>query len=376
MTVKRRDYNEVVPLDPPGGSYRFVGYYRDTSITQSHRKLKNGNWANGGQWDYTYDHFVNTPVKPGPIRLNVGGTYNGSFVVGQDSGATISDLSPSTFGASAYSRMKPTAPSFQTLNAVYELREIPGMLKQRFTKDLLGVPNYWLALQFGWRPLLNDIINFVITQRTAQKRLAQLMRDNGKPVRRRTVLYDYTDSSTSSETSYGATYPIMVTQAYRSIPTMTTKVSYLQRAWASARFRYWLPDGPRDVNWTNAMLARIYGLYPTPSVVYNAIPWTWLVDWFSNVGDVIDNLDGGVANRLAADYFYVMTHTEALVERITTAQMWSPSGGHVDFTCQFRRAFGAKRRGVGDPFGFATNAGSLSSMQLSIMGALGLSRLR
>jgi hypothetical protein len=125
------------------------------------------------------------------------------------------------------------------------------------------------------------------------------------------------------------------------------------------------------------MLARIFGLRPSPIVVYNAIPWTWLADWFVNAGDVVSNLSMGVADRLAADRFYIMQERGA----------WSK----LESTCSFMRAdtndvntvsgtasevWAHKVRVKGDPFGLNTQPNQLTGMQLAILGALGLSRLR
>jgi hypothetical protein len=252
------------------------------------------------------------------------------------------------------------------------------MLHQRFLDSgLSGISDYWLALQFGWKPLLSDIRNFVLTQRSAQDRIKQLLRDNGKPVRRRIQLLNTSTPGNPQEgEAWGQFGPSFSTYFYSGTPRFRSKYSDNDTVWASAQFKYWLPDGPRDINWRRRMMAAIFGLNPTPSVVYNAIPWTWLYDWFTNLGDVISNLDAGVADRLSADYFYVMRHTESVIESTVTIPLYHV--GDIPFTATattVQRVF-SKSRATGDPFGFATNEHMLSGMQLSILGALGMSRLR
>lgn len=252
------------------------------------------------------------------------------------------------------------------------------MLKQRMTSgaNLKNMSNYWLALQFGWKPLLSDIRKLVQTQMNAQKRLNQLLRDNGRPVRRRIMLQDDSDfNSESSGNNTNGMFPTFPT-GYVS----TAKWKQIQRAgnrwWASAQFRYWLPDGPRDIAWSRMMKARIFGINPSPSVVYNAVPWSWLADYFTNLGDVISNLDAGVADRLAADRFYVMRERW----KTTTCTMWATfrrrDGTPVPISGTASSYGAHKSRGKGDPFGFNTNQNQLTGMQLSILGALGMSRLR
>jgi hypothetical protein len=287
------------------------------------------------------------------------------------------DFTGRASGASAYAKMKPTQPEFNALNSIYELREIPGLLKQRFAfNDLKSMSNYWLALQFGWRPLLNDVRNFVLLQRSAQKRLDQLLRDNGRPVRRRVDVYDLSaDPLISTGELYHALNPTFVTQFYRRESNYRYVTTIRDHCWASARFRFWLPGGPRNIAWRRKMLARLYGLTPSPAVVYNMIPWTWLVDWFANVGDLIENLDGGVADRLASDYFYIMRTWEKRVTKEVTGHFRGIDGQNVTATATAHRTRTRKSRLRGHPFGFGPNNTPLSAMQLSILGALGLSRL-
>jgi hypothetical protein len=310
--------------------------------------------------------------------------YNGSlrgtvsaFPMWDITGTPNSSIDGSGLAAAAYNRMKPAQPSFQALNAIYELRELPEMLRARFlSQGLKSIPNYWLALQFGWKPLLNDIRNFIKTHMNAQKRLKQLLRDNGKPVQRRITMVDEIyNQATADGTNYGAFLPLLVTQFYSGVPRYRATNYSRNRVWASARFRYWLPPGPRDISWTRNMMARIYGLNPAPSVVYNAIPWSWLVDWFTSLGDLIENLEPGVADRLAADYFYVMRSQEQVRTTYNTGTFRHQDGSKVELSAYAESKAFIKDRTVGNPFGFTLPQLPLSGMQLSILGALGLSRL-
>jgi hypothetical protein len=280
-----------------------------------------------------------------------------------------------SYGATAYNRMKPAQPKFDGLNALAELRELPKMLRQRFSFDLMSAGNYWLALKFGWEPLWRDVRNLVTTQRQAQAYLRQLLRDNGKPIRRRITLLSDSSSTSQLFTGYNSFYPQFSKGFYVGVPVRLDTTTVTDTIWASARFRYWLPQGsPRDIYWTRKMLSRIYGLHLRPSVVYNAIPWTWMIDWFSGLGDAVSNLDSGVADRLAADYIYVMR--EKKTERVSQATgNFKTSTGSVSLSAVSTGEQVTKSRVRGSPFGFGITESSLSPMQWSILGALGMSRL-
>lgn len=353
----------------------------------------------GDKGNYGYPDFPPVGNVGGPFKLigfetqrsliNVGEIWRGGpsgesyqghvYVQCPDSGFPVQEnWPPDARGAEAYRRMKPTKPSFQALNSIYELRELPGLLRQRMhINDLKSISNYWLALQFGWRPLLNDIRKLCSDQINAQKRLKQLLRDNGRPVRRSIMMQDDTDFTfVSGHNGPGALYPAFTTGFYQGPLVGQWIQTAGNRWWASARFRYWLPGGPRDIAWKRRMIAAIYGLNPSPSVVYNAVPWTWLADWFVNAGDLIENLEAGVADRCAADYFYVMRDRWKRTQAFLKFGFKRRSGEIVQFSGTSQSNGSHKSRVLGDPFGFATNQNMLSGMQLSILGALGMSRLR
>jgi hypothetical protein len=309
--------------------------------------------------------------------------YKGSFVadIGTPYGWLDNpneDWTAAPYAPALYNKLKPTKPTFPGLNALWELREVPGMLRQRFLdQGLQSIGNYWLALQFGWKPLLNDCMNLVLTQQKAQARLKQLIRDNGKPVRRATKLFENkTTTSFTEGYSYAAIYPSLVTQYHDDTPYWSKKEEVTDRVWGSARFRYFLPEGPRDILWTTLMMGRIFGLNPTPLVVWNAMPWSWLIDWFTGASQVIANLEAGVADRLAAEYFYVMREQKRETTMNVAARYHDKTGTKHTVTATTVAENSIKTRLVGDPFGLHTPENGLSGMQLSILGALGLSRLR
>jgi hypothetical protein len=303
--------------------------------------------------------------------------YEGAIASMYDGLAVPSVANSEAWGAQAYAKLKPTKPELNLFTSIGELKDVPLMLKKRMeTTGLSKVGNYHLGIQFGWLPMLRDIQDIVFKQRDTAKRLKQLLRDNGRPVRRRVqIAASISDPVIQSGAAYSAIRPTFQVYYYKDTPTYSQTTYTVDRVWASGRFRYWLPDGPRDIEWTRKMLYALYGMYPSPSAVYNLIPWSWLVDWFTNAGFVIQNLDTGVADRLAADYSYVMR------ERATIRDSWSrvtftDGKSEQTFNVSSSAVGISKYRAAGDPFGFNTNPNQLSGMQLSILGALGLSRLR
>jgi hypothetical protein len=117
-------------------------------------------------------------------------------------------------------------------------------------------------------------------------------------------------------------------------------------------------------------------LYLSPQFCWNALPWSWLADWFSNAGSILENLDVGVADRLAADYMYVMRTKLYTLQHTNTLKLQTLDGSPVPVSVTSLQQSAISTRLAGDPFGFSTSQNSLTNTQLSILGALGLSRLR
>lgn len=304
--------------------------------------------------------------------------YVGQFGVGvgpSDPG----NLSPGTaaYGALAYDRLKPTKPTIDGLNAIIELRDLPSMIRQRFTLSIKSAANAHLAYQFGWKPLLADCQKLYVTHTTLQARLKWLLDHEGQPIRVKKKIFETESMSGHTNTvDLACLRPTLNNAAWAGTQVRSTFSEERHAIWACARFRFWLPKGPRDVDWTDDMIRKLYGLHIRPIVVYNAIPWTWLIDWFTGAASVVANLDAGVADRLAADYFYIMGH-RSRSNWVKSTGVFNANNSQPDVRVSAQAVYlkETKERLKGNPFGFNVSQINLSDMQLSILAALGISRL-
>jgi hypothetical protein len=419
-----RFYDWTLPSNPYNGEFRSkLLSLQGINRSQSHFRGKDGKYREGGPWwmmrilEHSGPSGVVT-VKRADRKL-----YSGRFVLSHHWGPSPV---PSWWGFSnthmmddywnvikpeavaAYNKAKPTRPSMNLANALYELKDVPEMLKQANQHIIQRVRRAWakksqnrnmshtsewyLALQFGWLPLLGDIRDLCKTQREGQGRLAQLIRDEGKPVKRRRTMpnpfgevpWNGINHWTWSDDRPNSTYmsPTMVTQAYLGPGRTATEFeSWVEtQTWFEGQFRYLLPPGPRDVLWKARMWGKILGLdvLSSPSMVYKAVPWSWLVDWFTNVGDMIEVNESGIADNLICDYGYVM-HRSAWVHRtsadqyVQTGSTSNPKSTRVNAVLTTRHEH--KMRWPATTFGFGVSSQDLNLKQVSILGALGLSRL-
>jgi hypothetical protein len=318
--------------------------------------------------------------------------YRGVICNGQTpanpSGESI-DVLLTQLAPTAYSRMKPTKPSFDGIRELLELRDLAKLTQLRMKgaahDQIPRVPgNSWLAVNFGAAPLIQSMIDLYQAYNGWEKRLKWLLDNEGEPIRTRVNMGTFS-SQTDPVVTTGSNevgLAIIPADGFASgtfVGTWQRKTwSYEKNiVWASAQFRYWLPAGPRDVVWTYKMRRRLFGIDRfSLSQIYDAYPWTWLIGWFSNAATVLQNLEAEVADRLAADWFYMMgTKIRANVSELSTTVKSSPWGPQKALYSRTEVSTIEKRRLRGDPFGLNTNPANLSGIQLSILGSLGISKL-
>lgn len=369
---------------------------RNLIISENHRR-KGTAWSGGGPFYQITDRKVPEPSQKISGRNTAFGLkFTGRFApLGVPLTPPVFRTNPDwdtdsaaalAYGATAFNRARPGNPTADALNTGVELLRdgIPAIPLALFNRlrPLKSVGSEYLNVQFGWLPLLRDIQKMYETYRNLDRLLSQLRRDNGKGIRRRRVLVRNTSVSTVESASTNAFTFVTPTPWFNGLGTSWSRkvVSTVtqERVWFAARFRYYIPDIGTP-QWTRRATRALFGLNPTPAVIWNALPWSWLIDWFSNVGDVMSNLSVNAAENCVADYAFLM-------REYTTYVRTEVYGGHsglsnngssvapFTFSCAYDDQVTRKTRVVADPYGFGMSWNGLSPYQLSILAALGVSR--
>lgn len=147
-----------------------------------------------------------------------------------------------------------------------------------------------------------------------------------------------------------------------------------QRQWFSGAFTYYLPDSDELGGLGRLALEadRLFGVVPDIADLWNLIPWSWLVDWFVNVGPVLQNLANYSKYGLVMPYGYMMEHTIVEYQYTFTPSVKTDKivGGGVNLVIVDE----TKKRVQASPFGFGVTWDGFNPGQLAILAALGLSR--
>lgn len=273
-------------------------------------------------------------------------------------------------------RTNPSRPVVDLPVAIYELRELPGLIKDsmHFLREgwkslsRKEKANQYLAYQYGWRPLVKDLSRLLDFHDHFHKRseMIHAIFEGGGVKRRRTLQEDMSLGPTDTVTISSVTGSSTINVRRQ---TLTRR-----RIWATTR---WVPDStklPPKGNREISQLARnsVLGLHIEAATVWEALPWSWLVDWFTTSGDYLN------ANRNAVPAVHlhgcVMTHTESY--RLTSRPKGIDSCTETAPGAECLEYLSTKVRRVQNNPSISAYFPFLSRTQVSILGALSVQRIR
>lgn len=290
-------------------------------------------------------------------------------------------------GTTAIARCKPTNNVANLAVSIAEIahggrREFLGSAqwKGRLKAAKVGSSGFLLS-SFGWEPLVADIRSASYAAANSHRLLESYEKNSGKLVRRRyefpvekTEVTEYVGSSDGF--SFAASMTNLLDTS-KPMPVLAKTTKTYRRTWFSGAFTYHLPVGYNSRNRLIEAAAKagpLLGIELTPEVVWNAVPWTWAIDWMSNAGDVVSNLSDWSTDGLVLKYGYIMEHTVSEVTYTLTGRCrYKPYGN--TFAAPVTAYLETKRRERATPFGFEVAWNGLSPRQLAISAALGITRV-
>lgn len=272
-------------------------------------------------------------------------------------------------GTTAIARVAPTNPLVDLSTSVAELlRE--GLPQVPGTAGNVGGEH--LNIQFGYLPLYGDATDLHRVARDSDALIAQYERDSGRWIRRR---YRFEDEvSVTTETRTNAVPAPIGTAASGLVSTGTLVTTRTTRTstWFSGAFTYHLPrNGWRR---SAAMLDHLYGIRPGVDTLWQLTGYSWLADYFTNIGDVMQNLTAFKQDGLVMPYGYIMRKRVCTHEETWSGPLYI-GGQQRTGVASSVKTYTVHQRLPATPFGFGLELGDLSGRQLGILAALGISRL-
>lgn len=283
-------------------------------------------------------------------------------------------------GATAISRCAPSSPHAQVYSAIGELRNdglpaVPGLTALNGG----GLASEYLNFVFGVQPTISDIRKIYSSLKDTEKILKQYIRDSGRLVRR-SYSFPVEEKVISTTTSKGV-LPNGPGSAWSNsylwqrLGDLTITTLETREVWFSGAFMYYAADPSGNLGKIARQIQKanhLLGIAPTPSAIWELQPWSWAVDWVTNIGDVLNNVSMFLTDGMIMPYGYVMEHKLRTIQYTYAGGIAKTyGGGTTPVTLQQSFYRETKRRRPATPFGFGLELGDFSPRQWAILAALG-----
>lgn len=296
----------------------------------------------------------------------------------------ISSLIPSigTVATAALARSNPSKPYVSVPNFLYELKDLPGMIRDigNLKRQLENVrrkgiqqvtaknsASHLLSYQMGWAPLISDLQKLIDFQAQVDKKLRDLQGlYNGGGLQRKVRSPAW---KATKEQNVFSDFP-MESVISPQIRCDVIRLTSIER-WATVR---WYPKTLPDTRYSSQEMAKVardltFGMHRiTAKQLWDAIPWTWLIGWFSNVDEFLQAHHNAIP----------LTHsTPCVMTKTETKTSWTRTDLLQE---QVQGGYGAAGYSTKERI---TSSGTLSATipflngrQISILGALAIQRKR
>lgn len=264
----------------------------------------------------------------------------------------------------------PSRPVVMPPTMIQDLITLPGLIRE--TGKLLSKPrklwspreaaNGYLAAKFGWWPMIDDLLKLLDLQKHILKRNAELKKlYSGKGLRRR--LKFNTDTKT-----YKQAHLIGLYQS--ATVTCPISVTVVKSQWATIHWKPTAPPPfhPMDEKWNQKTTRLVLGMTPEGMAkgLWDVIPWTWLLGWFTNIGKLTLAHSNTVPATWSEPCF--MNKVEAT---FTAGGADATYCEQIQLSASGKRTYTTRSRAIGGGVALpGLNLPYLDGSRLSVLGAL------
>jgi len=260
----------------------------------------------------------------------------------------------------ALANMNPSRPAVDIQLFLFELKDFPGMLKDlgdALVRRRLGQggPKDHLAYSFGWAPLVSDVLSLLKLQKSIESRIAYLRAlENGARVRQTLAHSEILHANTPNG------FDLAIDGA--SILTCDVLTTERIRVWFTANAKLVNPLPAVSLT-PKAVELLLLGAIPSGSTLWEAIPWSFLVDYFANIGDYMAATRGWIPWVVSRLNIMATQQVESTLTRKRHFAGFVSSGGRLQTTLKHRHV-------ESYPWPVITNDPFLSGGQIAIMSSL------
>jgi len=329
----------------------------------------------GVNFNYGYDFRYVGPFFPTPFAID-------SYPNEQ---APLSNSEISSIGRQMIAHTAPTAPEAGLAAFLGEAREklpTPTGAHSLFERGSVSskIGHEHLNLTFGLKPFISDIQKMAQAVKHAHSLIEQFKRGSDKNIRRKRSL-DPTESAVFiGNDSLKLSLPretgqqVVAGNIYSSYPQVEVWDRYYRQISFAGAFTYHLSEAHDFLGKMDQYLQKadyLLGTDFTPDTFWQLTPWSWLVDWETDLGTFFKNVSLLSSDSLVLRYGYLMVHSKATRERTFHGAIpWrdAPTASSLSVTTE------TKTRTRATPYGFGLDTSAFTPQKWAILGALGLTK--
>jgi hypothetical protein len=265
-----------VDTDDVIGNYPNANAFESTTVTNSFYVINYSYYS--GFWGWI--KWINCPVA-----------YRNRSPFDPAGVFPITDSMKDDFAWEILARTNPSQPHVSLPTFYGELKDLPLLIKSWGDDLLEQVASGYLTWRWALKPMERDIKKMFQFVNAVDKRVHDLkiLRD-GDYLSKRCGLGGRDPYQSSWNPQYLWTTKLMVNSRWRNTAT--------ERLWGSAQWRLdesaTLPASGADLRDLARRLTFGITGYEALATSWELMPWSWFVDWFTNVGDVISAAQNSV----------------------------------------------------------------------------------
>jgi hypothetical protein len=180
-----------------------------------------------------------------------------------------------------FSKMKPDLTMVSLPNFLLDLDQAKSLFDLWSSRRSVArnVAGGWLNFNFGWRPSIGDVTNMISAITGVQRKLALWNASAGSIISRSTTVY--TNSIFKSGSLVNIPTALGTTQWWGSLD---------QKITAHVAYRPSKIIAIDDVSTKLAALVDSLGFELNPAILWDKLPFSFVVDWFIGIGDYLNRI--------------------------------------------------------------------------------------
>lgn len=338
-TVRTRTYNHFVSRT---GRRWWIGAWATKSMSVGESATCDD--VIGNKWNVNtfslHRHHKETPALRGKLYTSGGAVhsiwedypigYSSSYAADPDltfADPTMGQLNE--IGWNILAKCNPGQAHVNVPQQLGELKDLPDLIR-RWGISLLGkAAKGYLSWRWCLKPMISDVRKMLQFVETANKRFRELrrLRDVGY-IRRRCDL--------GTETVCSSPYSVLLhSEAFTMYGRRTDLRT--RKSWGSVNWK--VSQDSQILNMEDAELMKftrrtMLGLnsYGALEAAWELVPWSWFIDWFSNVGTLISASNNAVGCTWSRPCVMMISKSEAIIHLREDEAQWKRNM----WTCPFR----------------------------------------